>query len=574
MEKEKKNKIRFGVNGKLYLVISLLVFTTILIVLLVSSFFYIRKLINAFQTKTEQVATANKEVFKKYDLRTPMIAMLSEETVKKQNEYLKTNDEYPLIDYLQSLSTDGFQGDAWFHLRTLEGTFEVSDVFITGCNDKACYYLTSGMSNITDQGKRLPFDVRDIQSYDEKSASRIRSDDPMGDDIVRMKSEYYFISVSPITFYDNWSFWIVCVDDVQHMAEEILRFMGQMFLLFIVLTTVSALIGVLILRRQITSPIILIKKCAEKFTAENSASKGAQPYAPPIHSKDELEDLSNSLYELEQNVVETQDQLGEISEEKGRMAAQLNIAKGIQEGVLPKDFPDHKDFDIYAIMAPAKEVGGDLYDFFMLDDTHLFLVIGDVSDKGIPAALFMMTAKTLLRTHAQRDLDPATVLASVNDLLCDINPKEMFVTVWVGILDLKTGILTAANAGHEYPMLRSGNEPFEIFKEPHGMPLGVMPGGKYKNYEIVMAPGDGLFLYSDGATDAINQEKEQIGISRLLELVQTTAAEDASPKGLITSVKASLDQWSEGAYQFDDITMLSIVYHPGGKPETGGNSAV
>ncbi len=564
---EKKEKFRFGVNGKLYLVISLLVFTTILIVLLVNSFFYIRKLITAFQNKTEQVASANKEVFKEYDLRTPMIKMLSEETVKVQQEYLKTQNEYPMIYYFESLSTDGFQGKAWFHLRTLEGTFDVSDVFIAGCNDDACYYLTSGMSNMVDQGKRLPFNLSDIPFDDGFSVSRVRSEDPVGDDIVRMKSDYYFVSVAPVTFYGDWSFWIVCVNDVNNMMKEISIFMGQMFLLFIILTTVSALIGVLILRRQITSPIILIKKCAETFAAENSAKKGARPYAPPIHSKDELEDLSNSLFELEQNVAETQEELGRISEEKGRMAAQMNIAKGIQEGVLPKDFPEHRDFDIYAIMDPAKEVGGDLYDFFLLDDTHLFLVIGDVSDKGIPAALFMMTAKTLLHMHAKENPDPSTLLASVNNLLTDINTKEMFVTVWVGVLDLETGTLTAANAGHEYPMVRSGKEPFEIFKEPHGMPLGIMPGNKYENYEIILKPGDGLFLYSDGATDAINTENEQIGVDRLLEVVRKADAEDTSPKGLITNVKASLDQWSQDAYQFDDITMLSIVYHPDGKTD-------
>lgn len=554
-------------NRKLYLVISLLVFTTILIVLLVTSFFYIRKLINAFQKKGEQVASANKEVFYDFDLRTTMIAILGEETAVKQKEFLETDDDYPLIEYFQSICPDQFQDTAWFHLRTLEGTFEVADVFVAGCSVDACYYMSSGMSNMADQGKRLPFDIREIRTYDGKSASRRREDDPTGEDIVQMKSDYYFVSVSPIMFYDDWSFWIVCIDDMNTMAREITVFMGQMLLLFAGLTTLSALIGVIILRRQITSPIILIKQCAEKFAAENSADQGATPYAPPVHSKDELEDLSNSLYELEQNVVETQEQLGLISEEKGRMAAQLNIARGIQEGVLPKNFPAHKDFDIFAIMAPAKEVGGDLYDFFMLDDTHLCLVIGDVSDKGIPAALFMMTAKTLLRTHAQLDPDPAGVLSAVNDLLADINPKEMFVTVWVGILDLETGILTASNGGHEYPMLRTGNQPFEIFKEPHGMALGVLSGSKYRNYEIVMNPGDGLFLYSDGATDAISTEKEQIGLDRLLEAVRKAAEADSSPKGLITSVKASLDQWSEGAYQFDDITMLSITYHPEKKPQ-------
>jgi serine phosphatase RsbU (regulator of sigma subunit) len=217
-------------------------------------------------------------------------------------------------------------------------------------------------------------------------------------------------------------------------------------------------------------------------------------------------------------------------------------------------------YDLYALMDPAREVGGDFYDFFPLDEDHLCLVIGDVSDKGIPAALFMMTSKTMLKAHAMSSRDPAETLTAVNRTLCEYNPAEMFVTVWMGILDLKTGLLTASNGGHEYPMFQLGEKPFEVMEDPHGLVLGAMPAAKYRNYEVQMNPGDRLFVYSDGATDAVNTETKDFGLTRLHETV-VKAAECSDVQGLITAVRKQLDDYSRGADQFDDITLLTLNYY-------------
>ena len=223
-------------------------------------------------------------------------------------------------------------------------------------------------------------------------------------------------------------------------------------------------------------------------------------------------------------------------------------------------------------MNPAKKVGGDFYDFFMIDDDHLALVLGDVSDKGIPAALFMMTAKTLIKFQAQQGLSPSEVLESVNAILFQSNPEEMFVTVWIGIPDLKTGILTASNAGHELPILSLEGKPFEIFHDPHGMVLAALRESKYKDYELTLKPGHRIVIYSDGVSDAQNRAQEPFGINRLLETVQFASA-DPGAEGFTREIWNRIMRYSEGTAQFDDITLLSVTYTgPVKESEEKGNN--
>ncbi len=247
--------------------------------------------------------------------------------------------------------------------------------------------------------------------------------------------------------------------------------------------------------------------------------------------------------------------------EKERVATELALATRIQASSLPSTFPafpERKDFDLYASMTPAREVGGDLYDFYLIDDDHLCLVIGDVSGKGVPASLFMMLARALIHHVAMHELSPARVLTEVNAEICARNPEEMFVTVWLGVLELSTGKLTAASAGHEYPALRQPGEDFALLQDRHGFVLGGMEGVRYREYELTLNPGASLFVYTDGVPEATDGNAQMFGTDRMIEALRR--AQDESPKDLLAGVGSAVNAFVNGAEQFDDLTMLCVHY--------------
>jgi sigma-B regulation protein RsbU (phosphoserine phosphatase) len=209
-------------------------------------------------------------------------------------------------------------------------------------------------------------------------------------------------------------------------------------------------------------------------------------------------------------------------------------------------------------MDPAKEVGGDFYDFFLIDGEHLGLVMADVSGKGVPAALFMVIAKTLIKNRAQMGGGPAETLRYVNDQLCEGNDAELFVTVWFAILDLQTGRGVAANAGHEHPVLRRENGKFELVLYRHSPAVATLAGMKFREHEFEMHPGDTLFVYTDGVPEATNAGNELFGTDRMLDALNREA--DAAPETLLRNVRKDLDDFVGDAPQFDDITMLGLHY--------------
>ncbi len=250
-----------------------------------------------------------------------------------------------------------------------------------------------------------------------------------------------------------------------------------------------------------------------------------------------------------------------MTESDARIRTELGLAARIQADALPSHFPafpDRVDLDIYASMNPAKEVGGDFYDFFLIDSNHLALVIADVSGKGIPAALFMMSSKSLVRNYAMAGQSPASVLTAVNRQTCENNQEDMFVTVWLGILDLRSGHLTAANAGHEYPILRQPDGPFELFMDPHSFVIGGLKEAVYKDYELDLKPGSKLFLYTDGVPEATDNYKELFGINRMLSALNK--APEASPEAILQNVRSAVNLFVRDSEQFDDLTMLCIEY--------------
>ena len=253
-----------------------------------------------------------------------------------------------------------------------------------------------------------------------------------------------------------------------------------------------------------------------------------------------------------------------IAEAAARIDKELEYAKQIQISALPKNFPDNEEYGIFAQMIAAKEVGGDFYDFYKLNDTTVAFLVADVSGKGIPAAMFMMTAKTIIKDLAESGLPVNEIFTKANEKLCENNESGMFVTAWMGILDTTTGVLQFANAGHNPPLLKKADGSFEYLKTRAGFVLAGMEGVRYRASELTFGQGDRLFLYTDGVTEATNTENKLYGESRLAEYMNENSKVKADD--LLPMLKANIDEFVGEAPQFDDITMLMFDY----KPKKGG----
>ena len=316
-----------------------------------------------------------------------------------------------------------------------------------------------------------------------------------------------------------------------------------------------------ILNRNVLRRILHIEKGVKQYSEDKNPdiAKEIIKYAGRM---DELGVLATSFGDMITELEDYMINLQHVTAEKERITADLNIATQIQADMLPKifpAFPSRKDLDIYATMTPAKEVGGDFYDFFLVDDAHLALVIADVSGKGVPAALFMVIAKTLIKNRLQMGESPSEALANVNNQLCEGNEAELFVTVWAAVIDLNTGDALEANAGHEYPAIRRGNGNYELIKTKHSPAVATMEGLKFRQTEFHLDPGDRLFVYTDGVTEATNASNELFGEARLLDALNRNP--DALPGDILPAVKKDIDAFVGSAPQVDDITMLGFLYY-------------
>ncbi len=322
----------------------------------------------------------------------------------------------------------------------------------------------------------------------------------------------------------------------------------------------SALTLALMVRTMLINPVIRVQKNVKQYSEDKDSAKIVEAMKDLI-SKNEVGSLAEEISSMAVEIDRYTNEVSKLATERERISAELNLATTIQASYLPcifPPFPERTEFDIFATMDPAKEVGGDFYDFFLIDEDHLGLVIADVSGKGVPAALFMMISKTLVKNNAQFTPSPAQVLTAVNNQLCENNEAEMFVTVWLGVLEISTGKMTCANAGHEFPAIRRAGGQFELFKDKHGMVLGGMEGIRYKEYELELAPGDEVFVYTDGVPEATNAAMELFGTDRMLVAI------NSNPEGTVqdytTSVRIAINEFVQDAPQFDDITMLAFKY--------------
>ncbi len=277
---------------------------------------------------------------------------------------------------------------------------------------------------------------------------------------------------------------------------------------------------------------------------------------------DEIEILAESFATLSSRTLQYVDQVQRVTAEKERIGAELTMANAIQRSQLPRlfpPFPNRHEFNLFATMKPAKEVGGDFYDFFMVDNDHVALVMADVSGKGVPAALFMMVTRMLIKSRIQSGESPSEALTNVNRQLCESNELGFFVTAWLAVLEISTGKGVAVNAGHEHPVLRRSGGKYELILYRHSLALAALDGVQFKQHEFQLCPGDSIFVYTDGVTEATSSEKELFGTERMLESLNK--APDAEPDEILANVMGDIQHFMDGEDQFDDITMMCLKYN-------------
>ena len=353
---------------------------------------------------------------------------------------------------------------------------------------------------------------------------------------------------------------ILCV---QRPMEELVtgrqKYLESVGMTAVLLSIIACFSTAGFLKHQFVKPVKAIIGEAARFAKENTA--GDQVELQDISNIREIRELGASVAKMETDTLQYMKNLMQVTAERERIDTELSLATRIQANMLPNifpAFPDRTEFDIHASMTPAKEVGGDFYDFFLIDEDHLGLVMADVSGKGVPAALFMMMAKILLYNYAMMGGTPHEVLERLNGTICKNNDDSMFVTVWFGIYTVSTGKVVAANAGHEYPIIKRGETGFELMKDRHGFVIGGMSGLRYRDYEFEMKPGDMLFLYTDGVPEATDAQGNMYGTQRLLETLNR--ASQGSARDLLEAVRGDVESFVGSAPQFDDLTMLAIKH--------------
>ena len=370
----------------------------------------------------------------------------------------------------------------------------------------------------------------------------------------RISCAYY-----PIYNSDGEPVAVVGVDlAMEGIEHELVLYLLVIIAAISFVSTVMIIIYYFLLNRMLVKPISKL----------NAATKGLvgnldkeEKFDLNIHTNDEIEELAGTFKKTNADLRKYIKELSAVTAEKERIGAELNVATRIQADMLPSifpAFPRRDEFDLFASMSPAKEVGGDFYDFYLIDDDHIALVVADVSGKGVPAALFMVIAKTLIKSRAMLGESPSQILYNVNNQLSEGNESSMFVTVWLAVIQLSTGRGLAANAGHEHPAVRRAGGKYELSVYRHSPAVAMIEGMKFPEHEFELHPGDSLFMYTDGVAEAVDPAYEQFGTDRMLDALNKNP--DASPEKQTKTVRAAIDKFVGEAEQFDDITMLCLKY--------------
>ena len=483
------------------------------------------------------------------------IAMLDEETMLSYARNVATADPQEVMaseEYQEILSI----------LQRIKASNNVLYLYVTYPVEDGAYFIFD--TDTSEDG--CPYGY--FMEYYEGSFSELSEQLQRGEMVPSVISdqEYgWIISTSyPYISESGELIGYVCVDiSMDKVVNDRHDFLSNCIWIMALITIVFAVVYVFLFHRSFIRPIEQMTRAASDFIASREKGTEQDSSIASLHVKthDELQKLCESLKKMESDLNLHIENLKHVTAEKERIGAELNVATHIQKSMLPRifpAFPDREEFDVYATMDPAKEVGGDFYDFFMVDERHLAIVMADVSGKGVPAALFMVIGKTLIKDHTQPGRDLGEVFTEVNDLLCESNSEDLFITAFEGVLDLVTGEFRFVNAGHEMPFLCPAGGDFEARRIKPGFVLAGMEGMRYTAGTMTLGLGDKIFQYTDGVTEATNANQELYGMERLTAVLNTV--KDKPPHEILPAVKEDIDRFVGQAPQFDDITMLCLEY--------------
>ena len=483
-------------------------------------------------------------------------------------QFAQTAVSYVEVDriyYWLTEGNDGFWDSANQRLNELTETAGLAFIYLSVISHDY-KYRTYVFDTVSSQTLSEPYELGYVESLEKKTPDYIEN---LRRTIENGETHSYFsykktgghVTTSiPVRDFTGTVVAIMSVvkpmNEIQAYKENYLRSILVAALIFtfsfILLYALSLIMGVV-------KPLMMIIDETSHFAEHPGELSGV---LKKIKNRDELGVLAKSVEKMSVDMNRYISDLTHATAEKERLGAELNVATKIQAEMLPRVFPpykNHPEIALYASMTPAKEVGGDFYDFFMIDDDHFAVSVADVSGKGVPAALFMVIAKTLLKDAAYLFKTPAEIFEHVNNTLCEGNESGLFVTCWMGILEISTGKLTFANAGHTPPVLRQGGEVSYLKMKPNLM-LAALSGIPYKNNEITLNPGDKLFIYTDGVTEATDKNNNLYGEERLLSALKKDEAKMLNPEELLKFVKNDVEKFVDGADQFDDITMLGMIF--------------
>ena len=345
---------------------------------------------------------------------------------------------------------------------------------------------------------------------------------------------------------------------IEALTRSFLNYLLLILAAILFVTVIFVVVLFVIIKRILIKPVEKLNSAAKNIIAELN---GDQPFDLEIRTGDEIEELADSFRMMDRDLRDYVAQLTTVTADRERIHAEFSIAMQIQANLLPNEFPafpERNDFDIYAALCPSGQIGGDYYDFFLVDDDHLAMLVGDVAGESIPAALYMVIVETLIKSRALQGFTPAEVLQSVSEQMLSYN-MEQFSFVWLAVLELSTGKGIAVNAGHEHPILRRAGKRFELQEYRHSPPVGAIEGIRYRDHGFQLHPGDCLFLFSDGVKDAVNEKGERFGRQRILEALNREP--EATPSVLVQTVKQAAERFAGAQELNDDLVMLSLKYY-------------